>query len=101
MRQIINSGGGRTAYVDEYDVGGKTGTAIQAKNGKYNRYELVLSFIAAVPMNEPKYVFFIMLDRPKTDAANNSINRASNILGRTMGNIVSTIGPILGLKPIG
>lgn len=101
MRQIINSGGGRTAYVDEYDVGGKTGTAIQAKNGKYNRYELVLSFIAAVPMNEPKYVFFIMLDRPKTDATNNSINRASNILGRTMGNIVSTIGPILGLKPIG
>lgn len=101
MRQVVNSGGGRSAYIDEYDIGGKTGTAMQPENGKYNRYSMVLSFVSAVPMNNPQYIFFLMLDRPKTDARNNNINRASNLLGKTMKYVVSTIGPILNLKPIG
>lgn len=101
MRQVINSGGGRTAYVDEYDIGGKTGTAMQPEKGRYNRHSLILSFVSAVPMNEPQYVFFLMLDRPKTDASNNNINRASNLLGHTMKYVISTIGPILNIKPIG
>ena len=101
MRDVINSGGGRSAYVDKYDIGGKTGTAMQSENGKYNRYSLVLSFVAALPMYDPQYVFFIMLDRPKTDASNNNINRASTLLGKTMNYVVSTIGPVLNIKPIG
>ena len=100
MRQVINNGAGKTAYIDEYDIGGKTGTAIQYENGKYNKYSMVLSFVTALPMYDPQYVFFIMLDRPKTDEKNNSIVRASNILGKTMKNAIEVIGPILNIKPI-
>lgn len=100
MREVINRGGGKSAYIDKYDIGGKTGTAIQSENGKYNRYSMVLSFVAALPMNDPKYVFFLMLDRPKTDKTNNAINRASTLLGKTMGYTVSTLGPILNIEPI-
>ena len=100
MREVINSGGGRTAYIDRYDVGGKTGTAMQVNGGVYNRYSLVLSFLAVLPMNDPQYVFFLMLDRPQTDASNNNINRAATLLGKTMKYAVSTIGPVLQIKPI-
>ena len=41
-----------------------------------------------------------MLDRPKTDKTNNAINRASTLLGKTMGYTVSTLGPILNIEPI-
>ena len=73
---------------------------MQPENGKYNKYSMVLSFVTALPMYDPQYVFFIMLDRPKTDATNNNINRASTLLGKTMNYIVSIIGPILNIKPI-
>ena len=100
MRVVVNSGAGRSAYIDQYDIGGKTGTANQIKNGKYDKHSMVLSFVAGVPMNKPEYVFFIMLDRPYTDDANNNINRAATLLGKTMGYIISTIGPILNIRPI-
>ena len=99
MREVISSGGGRSAYIDQYDIGGKTGTAIQLVNGKYNKYSMVLSFVAALPMDNPQYVFFLMLDRPRTDKTNNATNRASNLLGSTMGYVISTIGQILNIKP--
>lgn len=100
MRQVINSGGGKSAYIDQYDIGGKTGTAIQLRNGRYDRNAMVLSFIAAAPMNNPQYVFYIMLDTPKVDASNSWYIRAS-MLGKTMGQVISTIGPMLNMKPIG
>ncbi len=100
MRQVINSGAGKGAYIDQYDIGGKTGTAIQSKNGKYDRYSMILSFVAAIPMYKPRYVFFITLHYPKTDASNNYLIRAGNVLSPTMKEIISTIGPILGIKPI-
>ena len=101
MRQVVSEGAGRKAYIDQYDVGGKTGTAIQYENGKYNRNSMVLSFVSAIPMYNPEYVIFIMLEKPQTDENNSRYITASNILGKTMNYVISTIGPILNLKPIG
>ena len=100
MRQVINSGSGHSAYIDKYDVGGKTGTAIQYHDGKYDRHSMILSFVTAVPMKDPQYIFYLMLDRPHADASNDNLVRASNILGKTMNDVISTIGPILNIKPI-
>ena len=100
MRDVISSGGGKSAYIDKYDVGGKTGTAVQYENGKYNKYSMVLAFVTAVPMYNPQYVFFLMLDRPKTDASNNFYNRASTLLGKSMNTTISSIGPLLNIPLI-
>ena len=67
MRQVINNGGGKRAYIDQYDIGGKTGTAMQIKNGKYDKYSNILSFVAVLPMYKPEYVFFITLHYPQTN----------------------------------
>ena len=100
MRDVISSGGGKSAYIDQYDVGGKTGTAIQYEHGKYNKYSMVLAFVTAVPMYNPQYVFFLMLDRPKTNENNNVHNRASTLLGKTMNTTISSIGPLLKIPLI-
>ena len=62
---------------------------------------MVLSFVSAIPMYNPEYVIFIMLEKPQTDENNSRYITASNILGKTMNYVISTIGPILNLKPIG
>ena len=99
MRQVVSSGGGNKAYIDEYDIGGKTGTAMQIKNGKYDKYSNILSFVAVLPMYKPEYVFFITLNYPKVDDANIYKTRGYE-LGSVMNQIISTIGPILNIKPI-
>ena len=99
MRQVVNAGGGNKAYIDEYDIGGKTGTAMQIKNGKYDKYSNILSFVAVLPMYKPEYVFFITLNYPKVDDANIYKTRGYE-LGSVMNQIISTIGPILNIKPI-
>ena len=99
MRQVVSAGGGNKAYIDEYDIGGKTGTAMQIKNGKYDKYSNILSFVAVLPMYKPEYVFFITLNYPKVDDANIYKTRGYE-LGSVMNQIISTIGPILNIKPI-
>ena len=99
MRQVVNAGGGNKAYIDEYDIGGKTGTAMQIKNGKYDKYSNILSFVAVLPMYKPEYVFFITLNYPKVDDKNIMRTRGYE-LGSVMNQIISTIGPILNIKPI-
>ena len=100
MRQVINSGGGRSAYIDQYDIGGKTGTADIAKHGKYDKQSTILSFVVATPMYKPEYIFYIMLEKPEINSTNQHWIRGS-MLGHTMKQVVATIGPILGIKPVG
>ena len=69
------------------------------KNGKYDKYSNILSFVAVLPMYKPEYVFFITLNYPKVDDANIYKTRGYE-LGSVMNQIISTIGPILNIKPI-
>ena len=50
--------------IKEYDIGGKTGTADKYENGKYNSKKNISSFVAFLPINQPKYGIFILLDEP-------------------------------------
>ena len=57
------------------------------------------AFVAVLPMYKPEYVFFITLNYPKVDDANIYKTRGYE-LGSVMNQIISTIGPILNIKPI-
>jgi cell division protein FtsI (penicillin-binding protein 3) len=61
-----DGGTGRTANVDGYRVGGKTGTARkQAGNGyAKNRYRAV--FVGMAPMSAPRVIVAVMIDDPST-----------------------------------
>lgn len=100
MREVVDSGSGKHAQVRKYDIGGKSGTAIKQSNGVYDKYKMSLSFVAALPMSKPEYVFFVMLDEPKVDASNNYMMRAGLVAGSLMSQIISIIGPMLKIPTL-
>jgi len=61
---VSDSGTGEFAQVEGLRIAGKTGTAKKVVNGRYtNRYRG--SFAGFFPVEEPKYVCYILLDEPK------------------------------------
>jgi len=68
LESVVSNGTGRTSYVEEYRVGGKTGTAQKVKDGRYMDGNYIMSFVATVPANKPQAVIYIALDNPKNVA---------------------------------
>lgn len=64
MESVVANGGGGTAKVPGFRVGGKTGTANKAKNGGYSQ-ETYSSFIGMAPMDNPKVSILLVVDNPK------------------------------------
>lgn len=64
MESVVAKGGGGTAKVPGYRIGGKTGTANKAKNGGYSQ-ETYSSFIGMAPMDDPKVAILLIVDNPK------------------------------------
>ena len=63
MRLVVDDGTGRKADAEGYIVGGKTGTAEKVGGrGGYRRKALMSSFVAAFPMQKPRYVVLVMVD---------------------------------------
>ena len=64
MELVVAAGTGNNAYVEGYNVGGKTGTAEKNQNGRYNQKALLSSFLGAFPINNPRYVVLAIMDEP-------------------------------------
>jgi stage V sporulation protein D (sporulation-specific penicillin-binding protein) len=68
LESVVANGTGRTAFVEEYRVGGKTGTAQKVKDGRYLVGDYIMSFIATVPADKPQAVLYVAIDNPKNVA---------------------------------
>ena len=100
-RYVVEKDGGTAKRVksEYYIVGGKTGTANKVVDGKYHDKKVVSSFISFLPINDPKYAIFVLLDEPKA---------TGKVLGRTAGfnavpltkKIILEIAPILSEKSV-
>ena len=64
MEYVVAEGGGGTAAVKGYRVGGKTGTANKAVKGGYSDYTYS-SCLAMAPMSDPKLTVLVIADSPK------------------------------------
>lgn len=66
LESVVSNGSGRNAYIENYRVGGKTGTAQKVgSNGRYMSGNYILSFIGFLSTEDPEYVIYIALDNPK------------------------------------
>lgn len=98
LRAIVTGGSGKTAEVDGYYVGGKTGTAEKLTNGRYDKGKLMSSFIATFPTNEPKYVILVMFDEPQQQKQ--WVRPTGGITAApVVHNVISRITTVLGLPP--
>jgi cell division protein FtsI (penicillin-binding protein 3) len=90
-------GSGRGAQVEGFQVGGKTGTADKVINGRYAKDINFNAFVAAFPMDKPKYIVLSIIDAPQTGehggrtAASTAAPMIKEIIGRS--------APLLGVQP--
>ncbi len=68
LESVVAKGGGKAAYIEGYRIGGKTGTAQKAKDGKYLVNNYIMSFVSIVPANDPEAVLYLAIDNPKNTA---------------------------------
>ena len=66
LESVVANGSGRNAYIENYRVGGKTGTAQKVgSDGHYMVGNYVLSFIGFMPADDPEYVIYIAIDNAR------------------------------------
>ncbi len=65
LEKVVAYGTGRNAFIEDYRVGGKTGTAQKVNNGAYMVGNYILSFIGFLPANDPKVIVYVAVDNPK------------------------------------
>ena len=93
------AGTGKRADVPGYQVGGKTGTAEMPGVGGYREKAVISSFLAAFPMDKPRYLVFVMLFEPKANKETGGEVLASRNAAPTTARVISRIGPLLGMLP--
>ncbi len=94
LRKVVVEGTGRNSNIEGYEVGGKTGTANRAEGGGYNERSTMASFVAVFPMSKPKYLIYVVFDRP-----NYTFNTGGMVAAPVAGKIVRDIAPILDVMP--
>lgn len=65
LESVVANGSGRNAYIENYRIGGKTGTAQKVENGVYLQGNYILSFIGFMPANDPEIVIYVAVNNPK------------------------------------
>jgi cell division protein FtsI (penicillin-binding protein 3) len=66
LRRVVEDGTGFRAAIDEFPVGGKTGTTdkFDVNTGTYSDTETIAWFIGIAPIDDPKIVVVVVLDAP-------------------------------------
>lgn len=65
LESVVANGTGRNAYIENYRVGGKTGTAQKVQNKSYMVGNYILSFIGFLPADDPEIIVYVAVDNPK------------------------------------
>ncbi|MEA2023687.1 MAG: penicillin-binding protein 2 [Actinomycetota bacterium] len=67
LRRVVEDGTGFRAEIDEFPVGGKTGTSDKfiVETGRYSETETIAWFIGIAPIDDPEIVVVVVLDAPR------------------------------------
>lgn len=66
LQTVVESGSGKRAQIQGYNVAGKTGTAEKlSQEGGYGKRSHVVSFAGMVPATRPEFVILVILDNPE------------------------------------
>lgn len=56
---------GKSYKIEDFDIIGKTGTAQISENGRYLKDEYILSIALMYPKDNPEYIIYAMIKKPK------------------------------------
>lgn len=94
LESVVAQGTGGRAFVDGYRVGGKTGTAQKAQNGRYLENNFIVSFMGFAPADDPQIVVYVAVDNPKGVTA-----FGGTITAPIVGNIMKDSMKAMGIEP--
>lgn len=98
MRMNVVRGSGRRAEVPGFLVGGKTGTAEKVVNGRYANNVRFNAFLAAFPIDDPRYIVLAIIDEPKAPAEGGGVTAGTNA-APMVGEIIRRSAALLGVQP--
>ncbi|MDP4085415.1 MAG: stage V sporulation protein D [Bacillota bacterium] len=94
LESVVAQGTGGKAFVDSYRIGGKTGTAQKAQNGRYLENNYILSFIAFAPADNPQIVVYVAVDNPK-----GTVQFGGQVTAPIVGTIMKDSLRAMGVQP--
>ena len=99
MRLNAETGTAKQADVKGYYIGGKTGTAEKVVGGRYSKKQVLNSFTAILPADNPQYQLLVMLDEPKALPETHGFITSGWNAVPTGGKVIARIAPLLGIEP--
>ena len=93
LESVVANGSGRNAFRDTMRIGGKTGTAQKAVNGRYVEGQYIVSFIGFAPANDPEIVVYVAIDNPK-----HVVQFGGVIAAPIVGEIIEDSAPFIGFN---
>ena len=94
LESVVAQGTGGNAFVDGYRVGGKTGTAQKAQNGRYLENNHIVSFIGFAPADDPQIVVYVAVDNPK-----GTVQFGGTVAAPIVGNMIGDSLRVMGVEP--
>ena len=94
LESVVANGTGRNAYIENYRVGGKTGTAQKVENGHYSTDSYILSFIGFMPADDPEIVVYVAVDN-----AHNVTQYGGTVSAPIAKNVMKSAIDILEIEP--
>jgi cell division protein FtsI (penicillin-binding protein 3) len=99
MQLTVASGSGSKAYVEGYDVGGKTGTADKIGAKGYNRNARLSSFLGVFPMSAPRYAVLAIIDEPKPTKETYGYATGGWTAAPVVARVIEQMGPLYQIPP--
>jgi cell division protein FtsI (penicillin-binding protein 3) len=99
MRLNAEIGTAKQADVKGYYIGGKTGTSEKVVNGHYSKKQVLNSFTAIVPADNPQFQVLVMLDEPKALPETKGFITSGWNAVPAGGKVIARIAPLLGIEP--
>ncbi|MDG2474561.1 MAG: penicillin-binding protein 2 [Paracoccaceae bacterium] len=101
LKKVVQFGTARNASLNDYSIGGKTGTAdkVHHKKAGYHDDKVITTFVATFPMEQPRYVLVVTLDEPEDWSIDKPMRTAGWTAVPVATEIIKRIAPILGIEP--
>ena len=97
LNAVKGTGSKAEAEAPGLRIGGKTGTAEKAINGRYDHTKQVSSFAAVFPtdgpLKAPRYIVLVLLEEPK-----GGITTGGMVSAPPAGRVINRIAPFLGVR---
>lgn len=94
LETVVAYGTGSNAYIENYRIGGKTGTAQKVVDGVYSDTEYILSFTGFMPADDPEIVLYVAVDSPK-----NVVQYGGTVAAPIAKNIFTSAIEIMDIEP--